>query len=441
MSTDAKTVVSAKDRSAANQPGMATQSGSTGAAAAFEAYRKTTVFERLDGLRALAILAVIWHHAGPSLGSALQARWAIFERGFLGVDLFFVLSGFLITTLLLRERDRTGDVNFLGFSRRRALRIYPAYFLMLLLAAAGAAASGGAQAAKVWADLPHSLTFTANFVPMASMLAITWSLAVEQQFYLVMPVLEKLGRRAAAISLAVLAAVSCAIPLVLTKESGLFSTVPEFFVTTTFFPIVLGALMAHVAHERRGFAVLWRAASHPLAIPLAATMTLAACAWPGQDISGLPRLVMQLCFGVLVLVCVLTPAMPAAKADSAAGSVAGARWSFLQWAPVKRLGAVSYGMYLYHLLVMHVATKLLHVGMPALAGNAGGPGGVVAALALFAMTTVMTWAAAELSYRFFEARFLRMKAPAVQDAQRQARGAQSVTMDIGGAASAGLGRR
>src|SRR6478735_11882032 len=80
---------------------------------------------RVDGLRGLAILPVIWHHATPRL---LPGVWG---KGAVGVDLFFALSGFLITTLLLRERRATGGVRLGAFYARRSLRIFPLYYLVL----------------------------------------------------------------------------------------------------------------------------------------------------------------------------------------------------------------------------------------------------------------------------------------------------------------------
>lgn len=86
-------------------------------------------FGSLDGLRFFCILAVLWHHS-PVLG-AMQAPPEFLTRGFLGVDFFFVLSGFLITTLLLREQASTGRFSLSGFYRRRFLRIVPAYLVLV----------------------------------------------------------------------------------------------------------------------------------------------------------------------------------------------------------------------------------------------------------------------------------------------------------------------
>src|ERR1700724_4707970 len=104
--------------------------GDTVATRAYREFRKTTGFGSLDGLRAFSILAVIWHHAGTANNS-----WRLLDRGFLGVDLFFVISGFLIVTLLLREQSSIGEISLKKFYIRRTLRIFPLYYGVILFLA------------------------------------------------------------------------------------------------------------------------------------------------------------------------------------------------------------------------------------------------------------------------------------------------------------------
>src|SRR4051812_205088 len=88
-------------------------------------FLSTKYFASLDGLRAISILSVIFYHVPE-----LRPYW---RTGYLGVHLFFVISGFLITTLLLREKARYGSVSLRSFYIRRTLRIFPAYYLTLVL--------------------------------------------------------------------------------------------------------------------------------------------------------------------------------------------------------------------------------------------------------------------------------------------------------------------
>jgi peptidoglycan/LPS O-acetylase OafA/YrhL len=154
----------------------------------------------LDGVRALAVAAVLLHHARvPGLGG-----------GWLGVDVFFVLSGFLITSLLLAEADATGRVALRRFWARRARRLLPALFAVLLAVAAYAAwVAPQTTRARLGGDALATLAYVANwrfvvegtsyFEQYAdpSPLLHTWSLAVEEQFYLVWPLLAVLAVAAA----------------------------------------------------------------------------------------------------------------------------------------------------------------------------------------------------------------------------------------------------
>jgi peptidoglycan/LPS O-acetylase OafA/YrhL len=145
----------------------------------------------LDGLRALAILLVVYSH-GHYPGDRFPLVHMLKGRcGFLGVQIFFVLSGFLITTLMLREVERTGRVHLGHFYLRRALRIIPVYatylLLLAILDACGAARFDGRQ----WLA---AATYTVNFLPspLPSAMSHLWSLCVEEHFYLIWPLLMAL---------------------------------------------------------------------------------------------------------------------------------------------------------------------------------------------------------------------------------------------------------
>ena len=130
----------------------------------FADYQKSKRFAGLDGLRAISIIAVVWHHTVGPLQAINFTRF-----GFLGVDLFFILSGFLIVTLLLREKKKTGDISLKNFYVRRILRIFPLYFGFIL----GLAfiyyvfAQESAFGQEFLRDLPWHVLFLANFYPVA----------------------------------------------------------------------------------------------------------------------------------------------------------------------------------------------------------------------------------------------------------------------------------
>jgi peptidoglycan/LPS O-acetylase OafA/YrhL len=145
----------------------------------------------LDGVRGLAILVVMFHNQRDQFPSLHLGR--LFEGGWMGVDLFFVLSGFLITGILLDSKDADGY--FRDFYARRCLRIWPLYYALIVFMFVLVPALRGAQAHLIfersspWWAFP---LFLQNFlvdVPnhAKGALGVTWSLAVEEQFYLVWP--------------------------------------------------------------------------------------------------------------------------------------------------------------------------------------------------------------------------------------------------------------
>ncbi len=141
----------------------------------------------LDGLRALAILLVIYAHGHFPGDHLLPLRTLKGRCGFLGVQIFFVLSGFLITTLMLREVRRTGRLHLGRFYLRRALRIVPAYAAYLVLLAILDA--GGAVPLDNHQWLAAG-TYTVNFLPaLPYHMSHLWSLCVEEHFYLLWPLM------------------------------------------------------------------------------------------------------------------------------------------------------------------------------------------------------------------------------------------------------------
>ncbi|MDO9173404.1 MAG: acyltransferase, partial [Actinomycetota bacterium] len=142
----------------------------------------------LDGLRAIAVVGVMIYHANHS--------WL--EGGFLGVEVFFVISGYLITLLLIGEHERSGSVNLRQFWKRRFRRLLPALYVMMALVAVYIAAFLTAERERTRGDFVAAAAYVTNwyqiwvgqgyssgeaFVPLRHL----WSLAVEEQFYLVWP--------------------------------------------------------------------------------------------------------------------------------------------------------------------------------------------------------------------------------------------------------------
>ncbi len=351
------------------------------AAAAHGAFLAQQRFGALDGLRALAILAVLIHH------SALARPEGIWSRGFLGVDLFFVISGLLITTLLLRERDREGRISLSGFYWRRGLRILPLY-LLVVTAVGGYFVlwKGSAEMARLW---PGYYLFLANFLTdHIPTLPPTWSLSMEEQFYLVWPLVMLLPRKfcgpllLCGIALNLLAVTGALAPLGIRA----FGLGPFWFQIQggTYAPLLIGAGLALLLHSPRGFRGLWWLLGRPAAHVVAGLLLAALCVLLPQTLEGWPYLLLHLLIAGLLASLVLREDGPCQR--------------LLQLAPLGRVGTVSYGIYLLHLIVLHAVTTL------------AAPLGLAAESPLF---LTFYWGGAyllaELSFRFYESRFLRLK--------------------------------
>lgn len=172
-----------------------------------EAPKKKIYFENLDGLRFFCFLAVFLYHSfiteivsiGKS-GVYNTVKYDVFGNGFLGVNFFFVLSGFLITYLLIEEKKLKGKINIPNFWLRRILRIWPLYYACVLMGfvlfPAIKSFAGGVpdESANPW----YYIAFISNFdyirsgMPDAPGLGVLWSVAIEEQFYLVWPVILSL---------------------------------------------------------------------------------------------------------------------------------------------------------------------------------------------------------------------------------------------------------
>jgi peptidoglycan/LPS O-acetylase OafA/YrhL len=146
----------------------------------------------LDGLRGISILIVYIHHLYSPLMPA----------GFLGVDIFFVLSGFLITSLLVEEWNRKGSISLKDFYIRRALRLMPAVFLLILITGALAlVVLDKSTASETYQGIWLTLSYVSNWLyafgyfSVENPLGITWSLAIEEQFYITWPLLLSLTLR------------------------------------------------------------------------------------------------------------------------------------------------------------------------------------------------------------------------------------------------------
>jgi peptidoglycan/LPS O-acetylase OafA/YrhL len=140
----------------------------------------------LDGIRALSVILIVFYHGAMNGDDSVFDGWKwIWRNGEIGVDIFFAISGFLISTLLFREWDRTSGISLLGFYTRRSVRIIPPLMVYLLFIFA---LDGMGVVSIPLRDWLASLTYTVNFFDgVAIPLGHLWSLSVEEHFYLLWP--------------------------------------------------------------------------------------------------------------------------------------------------------------------------------------------------------------------------------------------------------------
>jgi peptidoglycan/LPS O-acetylase OafA/YrhL len=312
----------------------------------------------LNGLRGIAVIGVVAYH--------LQIGWA--KGGYLGVDLFFVLSGFLITTLLLEEWVGTGRVDLAAFWGRRARRLLPALFLVIAALAlylvcnalfGGPGANGLIDLSGLRGDAIATLLYVNNWhlvfahqsyfaqFSTPSPLQHTWSLAIEEQFYLIWPplllVLLRYGRRGwrrVGVTVTVALGVGSSVLMAALFHPGVDPSRIYYGTDTRLFDLMAGAAVAFLVAARRQPNGRSRRMLHR--VGPAAAVVLGVFWMTAGTSGGLPTNFM---FEGGFLLCA---ALAALVVSDARLVEPGMFARGLAWKPLHFVGTISYGVYLWH---------------------------------------------------------------------------------------------
>ncbi|HRP08622.1 MAG TPA: acyltransferase [Gemmatimonadales bacterium] len=363
-------------------------------------------FPELDGLRFVAFMSVFIYHLAPLPfhGWEDNAFLGWFRRnGWMGVDLFFVLSAFLLTVLLMEEHRRAGSIDLRAFIIRRSLRIWPLYFLVVALAFSQLgiesylSAADGMAVEQLQKYLLPFLLFAGNIsvavlgFPESSLLGNLWTISVEEQFYLILPLalVWISARRRGVLWLAASFAATAAATRYYLTANGASTAASHFLAPARLDAFAAGIVVAVLLGNRDS---IRRFSGRHAAVAIVAVISFAAliAAWSGADMETPGWHIVSMytvgavgCGGLLATVLLVAPIR-----------------KVLGLPALRYLGRISYGLYVYHWIGIKIGLVVVaRLGMT--------DGIALAAGSVISFTATAAIAAA--SYHYFERRFLVIK--------------------------------
>jgi peptidoglycan/LPS O-acetylase OafA/YrhL len=336
--------------------------------------------EQLDGLRAIAVLMVFYTHFTP-WNYQFNLPW-----GDSGVDLFFVLSGFLITGILLKCRrfievdGQSALMTVRRFYARRFLRIFPAYYGMLLVCTILAHGLTSGVSPWLWSYTLNLYRALVNN-DWGSPISHLWSLAVEEQFYLVWPLVIILVPKRQLLRVIVFAIlVGLAAKLIIALISERSFPAVRYFTLSCLDTLALGALLAYFV-EHKGLIAISKSREVKWLLWFSLPMVIVGSILSFADFTPL-KLVLPFMFGRTLLFGWLI--------IKAAQGFSGLAGYVLALPPVTYLGKISYGMYLFHKPIPYFMRTL------------GVPSDLFHPIVMFFVYTIFAIIIASLSWHFFE---------------------------------------
>jgi peptidoglycan/LPS O-acetylase OafA/YrhL len=355
----------------------------------------------LDGVRGIAILLVLLHNAGAvqrhASSTLLKALYFLHAPGWIGVQLFFVLSGFLITGILL---DSPGFTALRGFWIRRALRIFPVYYAFLFLVTI--------VAPRIWtlgdpfSEMQNKWwywTYLNNWVEPSGRqipaLRHCWSLAIEEQFYFLWPLAVLTRDRRAVFRLCLALAAAALLVRLGLLVVGKSPEAAYQYTAARMDSLTFGGAAAVISRDARLLAIV----APRLRPVLYGSAALLAASWPvtrGFNIydfwvQTLGYVILNVLFSALVLLSVAEPEAPFVRRLSA---------SWLRW-----LGTHSYAMYVLHFPIVLIVARRLS---PTINGDLPGPATAALLAQVFAVSALSA-VGALASWNLLERRVLSMK--------------------------------
>lgn len=361
-------------------------------------------FEGLNALRFFAALAVIITHIELSKNSyGIENCWAsskiVFNLGGLGVYFFFVLSGFLITFLLMIEKEKTGTIAIKKFYMRRILRIWPLYFLLVLLGFFILPMFESLHIPFLEPSFHKNFYFNLFFFlimlpnlafslyPAVPHIGHLWSIGVEEQFYLAWPVIIKksgkiLETLITLVGLLVIVKLAVLYLCQSYPNSDSLRSIKKLIAMSKFECMAIGGIGAYLYHNKKNVISF---VNKPIVSLIALAITTLIVLYIPQKLQDGQHLIISVLFLIIILNVVSTQ---------------------IKWLTIKLfdfLGKISYGIYMYHFMVLPIViislTKFIQPTENIVLFN----------LLLYSLSIMVTITIAWLSYNFFELKFIQLK--------------------------------